>query len=66
MTTRKTAQSKLATVAKARVKPVKHPAQKAGESIHKTISDASDTVTETVTTGVTYAFHFLKGLVLGS
>ena len=42
-----------------------HPAEKAGVAVHQAIENGVATVTDTLATGIGYAFGFVKGLVKG-
>lgn len=45
--------------------PEIHPAQKAGIAVHQAVENGIGAVTDTVATGIGYAFRFVKGLVKG-
>ena len=42
-----------------------HPAEKAGIAVHQAVGNGIGAVTDTVATGIGYAFGFVKGLVKG-
>ena len=42
-----------------------HPAEKAGIAVHQAVENGIGAVTDTVATGIGYAFGFVKGLVKG-
>ena len=42
-----------------------HPAERAGIAVHQAVENGIGAVTDTVATGIGYAFGFVKGLVKG-
>ena len=62
-TTRKTTTRKT-TIPTMKVVEI-HPAEKAGIAVHQAVENGIGAVTDTVATGIGYAFGFVKGLVKG-
>ena len=62
-TTRKTTTRK-ATTPMMKVVEI-HPAEKAGMAVHQAVENGIGAVTDTVATGIGYAFGFVKGLIKG-
>ena len=62
-TTRKTTTRKTTTPMMKAVEI--HPAERAGIAVHQAVENGIGAVTDTVATGIGYAFGFVKGLVKG-